>query len=43
MRVIYKNIDEYNPIKKRKVLITFDYMIIHMMNEKKLTSIVTVY
>ena len=24
---VYKNIEEYNPIKKRKVLIVFDYMI----------------
>ena len=38
---IYKNIGEYNPIKKRKILIVFDYMIVDMLNNKKLNSVVT--
>ena len=38
---IYKNIEEYNPNKKRKILIVFDDMIADMLNNKKLNSIVT--
>ena len=38
---IYKNIGEYNPMKKRKILIVFDYMIVDMLNNKKLNSVVT--
>ena len=38
---IYKNIGEYNPIKKRKILIVFDDMIVDMLNNKKLNSVVT--
>ena len=38
---VYKNIDEYNPGQKRKVLIVFDVMIPDMHNNKKLNSIVT--
>ena len=38
---IYKNIGEYNPIKKRKILIEFDDMIVDMLNNKKLNSVVT--
>ena len=37
---IYKNIEEYNPHKKRKKLIAFD-MIAHMLSNKRLNSIVT--
>ena len=33
---IYKNIEEYNPNKKRKVLIVFDDMIADMLSNKKL-------
>ena len=33
---IYKNIEEYNPNKKRKVLIIFDDMIAYMLTNKKL-------
>ena len=40
MRNVYKNIDEYNPGKKRKVLV-FDDMIADMINNKKLNPIVT--
>ena len=38
---VYKNIEDYNPGKKRKVLIVFDDMIADMINNKKLDSIVT--
>ena len=38
---VYKNIDEYNSSKKRKVLIIFDDMIADMINNKKLNSVVT--
>ena len=38
---VYKNIEDYNPDKKRKVLIVFDDMIADMINNKKLNSIVT--
>ena len=31
---IYKNIEEYNPNKKRKILIVFDYMIADMLSKK---------
>ena len=31
---IYKNIEEYNPNKKRKILIVFDDMIAHMLSNK---------
>ena len=32
---IYKNNDEYNPNKKRKILIAFDDTIADMLNNKK--------
>ena len=38
---IYKNIEEYNPNKKRKILILFDDMIADMLSNKKLNPIVT--
>ena len=38
---IYKNIEEYNPNKKRKILIVFDNMIAHMLSIKKLNPTVT--
>ena len=41
MQDVYKNIEEYNPRKKRKVLIVFDDMISDLINNKKLNSIVT--
>ena len=37
---IYKNIEEYNPNKKRKILIFFDDMIADMLNNKKLNPII---
>ena len=41
MHDVYKNIEDYNIGKKRKVLIVFDDMIADMINNKKLDSIVT--
>ena len=38
---IYKNIKEYNPNKKSKILIVFDNMIPDMLSNKKLSPIVT--
>ena len=38
---IYKNIGEYDPNKKRKILIIFDDMIADMLNNKRLNSVVT--
>ena len=40
MQDVYKNIDEYNTDKERKILIVFDDMIADMINNKKLNSIV---
>ena len=37
----YKNIKEYNPNKKRKILIVFDEMIADMLRNKKLNPVVT--
>ena len=41
MQDIYKNIDEYNEDKERKILIVLDDMIANMINNKKLNSIIT--
>ena len=41
MQDVYKNIEDYNPRKNRKVLIVFDEMIADMINNKKLNPIVT--
>ena len=38
---VYKNIEDYNPIKKRTILIAFDDMIADMINNNKLNPIVT--
>ena len=38
---IYKNIEKYNPNKKRKILIVFDDMIANMLSNEKLNPIVT--
>ena len=38
---IYKNIEEYNPNKKQKILIVFDDMIAGMVSNKKLNPIVS--
>ena len=37
---IYKNIENYNPNKKCKILIVFDDMIADMLNKKRLNVIV---
>ena len=41
MQDVYKNIEDYNPIKKRKVLIIFDDMIADMISNNNLNPIVT--
>ena len=41
MQDVYKNIDEYNVDKVRKILMVFDDMIADMIDNKKLNSIVT--
>ena len=38
---IYKNIEDYNPKKKRKILIVFDDMIAEMISNKNLNPVVT--
>ena len=38
---IYKNIEDYNPNKKRKILIVFDDMIAEMISNKNLHPVVT--
>ena len=38
---IYKNIEDYNPNKKRKILIVFDDTIADMFSNKKLIPVVT--
>ena len=38
MQDVYKNIDEYNVDKERKILIVFDDMIADMINTKKPNS-----
>ena len=41
MQDVYKNVEDYNPIKKRKILIVFDDMIADMINNNNLNPIVT--
>ena len=38
---IYKNIEEYDPNKKLKILIVFDDIIANTLSDKKLNHIVT--
>ena len=38
---IYKNTEDYNPNKKRKILIVFDDVIADMLCNKELNPIVT--
>ena len=38
--IFYKNIEEYNPNKKRKMLIVFDDMVADKLSNKKLNPIV---
>ena len=40
MQDVYKNIEDYNPGKKRKMLIVFDDTIADMINNKKLNPVV---
>ena len=39
--IFIKNIEEYNPNKKRKILIVFDEMTADMLSNKKLSPIIT--
>ena len=41
MQDVYKNIEEYNLGKKRKILIAFDDMIAGIINNKKINPVVT--
>ena len=41
MHDVYNSTENYNPDKKRKVLIVFDDLVADMINDKKLDSIVT--
>ena len=41
MRDVYKNIEDYNLRRERKILIVFDDMIADMINKRKLNPIVT--
>ena len=41
MQDVYKNIEDYNPRKNRKVSIVFDDIIADMINNKKLNPVVT--
>ena len=41
MQDVFKNIEDYNPIKKRKLLIILDDMIADMISNNKLNPIVT--
>ena len=42
MDKIYKNFEEYNPNKKRKILIVFNDMIADILSNKKPNPVVTV-
>ena len=41
MQDVYKNIEDYNPSKNRKILIIFDDMITDMINNKRHNPVVT--
>ena len=38
---VYKNLEDYNPTKKRRVLIVFDYMIADIKSNKEISPTVT--
>ena len=40
MNDVYKNIDNYNPNRKRKILIVFDDVIADIMNNRKFQAII---
>ena len=42
MQDVYKNMEDYNPGKKRKMLIVFDDMIADIINNKKLNPVVNI-
>ena len=41
LMIFIKNIEEYNPNKKQKIIILFDDMIADMLSDKKLNLMVT--
>ena len=41
MQDVYKNIEDYNLVKKHEILIVFDDMIANMINKKRLNPIAT--
>ena len=41
MKDVYKNIEDYNPETKRKILMACEDMIAYMINKKKLNPVVT--
>ena len=41
MDEINKNIEQYNPNRKRKILIVFDDIIVDMLSNKKFNPVVT--
>ena len=41
MQYLYKNIEDYNPGKKRKILLVFDDTTVDMINNEKLNPVVT--
>ena len=41
MSDVYRNIEDYNPDQKRKVLIVFDDMNTDMINNKRLNPVLT--
>ena len=42
MNDVYKNIEKYNPNKKRKILIVFNNMIADMLSNEKLNYLLEV-
>ena len=38
--IFFSNIDDYNPKRKRKILIVFDDMIVDVMTNKKFQAII---
>ena len=40
---VYENINDYNPSRKRKILIVFDDMIAEIMSNKKFQAIRPIY
>ena len=40
MDEVFKSINDYNPSRKRKILIVFDYMIADIMSKKKFQAII---